>query len=71
MAIVLPARGLAAALGRRAAGEVVDYVAARVRGEAAERPGSVEDELAVLAGEEEIGAVDRLCRVKRQRARGR
>ena len=58
VAIVLPARGLAAAApdGEPPA-EVLDYVAARVRGEPAERPGGVEDELAVLAGEEEIGAV--------------
>jgi hypothetical protein len=58
VAIVLPARGLAAASAAAAPpGEVVEYVAARVRGEAAKRPGAVEDELAVLAGEEEIGAI--------------
>lgn len=58
VAIVLPARGLsAAAPADDPPREVVEYVAARLEGEATERPGAVEDELAVLAGEEEIGAI--------------
>jgi len=58
VAIVLPARSLAAsAPADEPPGEIVDYIATRLRGDSAERPGSVEDELAVHAGEEEIGAV--------------
>jgi hypothetical protein len=58
VAIVLPARGLAAtAPAGEPPGEIVEYVASRLGGSPVERPASVEDELAVLAGEEEIGAV--------------
>jgi hypothetical protein len=58
VAIVLPARGLAAAAAaEEPPAEVVDYVSSRLRGDPAERPVSVEDELIVHAGEEEIGAV--------------
>ena len=52
VAIVLPARGLAAAApADDTPREIVDYVAGRVRGDSCERPGSVEDEIPVHAGE--------------------
>jgi sugar diacid utilization regulator len=58
VAIVLPARGLAAASGAEHAVEaLVDYVASQLNGRTLPRPDAVEVELPVLAGEDMIGAV--------------
>jgi len=58
VAIVLPARSLAAAApDDEPPPEIVEYVSARQGGNGAEPPGSVEAEIEVVAGEETLGAV--------------
>jgi sugar diacid utilization regulator len=58
VAIVLPARGLAATAPQDArSSELADYVAAQVGGAEVPRPDAVQLELPVLAGAEPIGAV--------------
>ena len=58
VAIVLPARGIAAAApDDDAPADVVDYVGTTLRGSGGVPPGTVESEVAVTAGEERIGAV--------------
>jgi hypothetical protein len=58
VAIVLPGRGLSAAAPiSDPPPELVDYVAAGIRGNGGPPPGSVEDELVVSAGDERIGSI--------------
>jgi sugar diacid utilization regulator len=58
VAIVLPARGLAAAAPvDQAPAEVLDHVASALRGNGVAAPAAVEAELAVSAGDERIGSV--------------
>ena len=58
MAILLPARGLAAAAPlEEAPAEVAEYVASALAGDGAAPPGSVEAEQPVSAGDERIGSV--------------
>lgn len=58
VAILLPARGLAAAAPLdETPAEVVEYVASALRGNGAAPPGAIEAELEVNAGDERIGSV--------------
>jgi hypothetical protein len=57
VAILLPARGLAAASAGAVSKEHAGYVARRLAGEDAELPPGVEVAVPVQAGEDEVGAV--------------
>ena len=58
VAILLPARGLAAAApDEEAPAEVVEYVASALRGNGVAPPDAIEAELEVIAGDERIGSV--------------